>query len=85
LTRTKLEILTRNELAQIHDASLEVLASAEVRVDDYGVCEMLREAGAQVDESKGIVKIPKKLVHEALRKALEEFALYDRLTEYDEL
>jgi trimethylamine--corrinoid protein Co-methyltransferase len=78
LTRTKLEILTKDELVQIHNGSLEVLASAGVRVDESAACDMLREAGAQVDESKGIVKIPEKLVCEALRKAPKEFALYGR-------
>jgi trimethylamine:corrinoid methyltransferase-like protein len=34
LTRTKLEILAKDELSQIHDASLEVLASAGVQVDE---------------------------------------------------
>ena len=57
MTRTKLEILAKDELTQIHDASLEILASAGVQVDDPGAREMLREAGAQVDESKGIAKI----------------------------
>jgi len=75
LTRTKLEILTKDELSQIHDASLEVLASFGVQVDDSGAREMLREAGAQVDESKRIVKIPERLVHEALRGAPKELVL----------
>ena len=78
MTRTKLEILTKDELSQIHDASLVVLASAGVQVDDSSAREMMREAGAKVDETKGIVKIPEGLVQEALRKAPKEFALYGR-------
>jgi trimethylamine--corrinoid protein Co-methyltransferase len=76
LTRTKLEILTKNELTQIHDATLEILANAGVQVDDPGALEMLREAGAQVDESKGIVKISGRLVHEALSEAPKEFVVW---------
>lgn len=78
MTRTKLEILKRDELTQIHDASLEILANAGVHVDDSAAREMLREAGAQVEESKRIVKIPENLICEALRKAPKEFALYGR-------
>jgi trimethylamine--corrinoid protein Co-methyltransferase len=78
LTRTKLEILAKDELTQIHDASLEILASAGVQVDDPAARKMLREAGAQVDESKGIARIPEGLVCEALRKAPKEFRLYGR-------
>jgi trimethylamine--corrinoid protein Co-methyltransferase len=78
LTRTKLEILTKNELTEIHNATLEILAHAGVQVNDSATRRMLRESGAQVDESKGIVKISERLVHEALRKAPKEFALYGR-------
>jgi trimethylamine--corrinoid protein Co-methyltransferase len=78
MTRAKLEILSRSELTQIHDASVEVLAGVGVHVDDETTCGMLREVGAQIDETKGIVKIPEWLVDEALKKAPKEFVLYGR-------
>ena len=78
MTRVKFEILSTDEVTQIHDASLEILASVGVHVDDPAAREMLKEAGAQADESKGIIKIPESLVHEALKKAPRNFALYGR-------
>jgi trimethylamine--corrinoid protein Co-methyltransferase len=78
LTRAKFEILSADEVVRIHDASLEVLANAGVRVEDLDTRRMLEEAGAQVDKSNDVIKIPESLVHEALKKAPKEFALYGR-------
>jgi trimethylamine--corrinoid protein Co-methyltransferase len=78
LARVKFEILSSDEVVRIHDASLEVLAKAGVRVDDLETQRMLEEAGAQVDKSTGVIKIPESLVHDALKKAPKEFALYCR-------
>jgi trimethylamine--corrinoid protein Co-methyltransferase len=78
LPRAKFEILSRDELTQIHEASLEVLSGAGVQVDDPATREMLIGAGAQICERKEIVKIPESLVRDALKKAPKEFALYGR-------
>lgn len=78
MVRTTLEILSRDEVEQIHTASLEILSSSGVKIDDLAAREMLKEAGAQIDERKGIVKIPQALVLEALKKAPKEFILYGR-------
>jgi trimethylamine--corrinoid protein Co-methyltransferase len=78
LTRAKFEILSTDEVTRIHDASLDVLANAGVQVDDLESRKMLGEAGAQVDKSNGVVKIPEDLVHEALKKAPKEFLLCGR-------
>lgn len=78
MTRAKFEILSRDELMRIHEASLEILINAGVRVDDFAAREMLEQAGAQVDPRNGIVKIPESLVREALKKAPKEFALHGR-------
>ena len=78
LTRAKFEILSTDEVIRIHDASLDVLANTGVQVDDVETRKMLGEAGAVVDKSNGIIKIPEGLVHEALKKAPKEFVLYGR-------
>lgn len=78
LTRAKFEILSTDEVIRIHDVSLDVLANTGVQVDDVETRKMLGEAGAVVDKSNGIIKIPESLVHEALKKAPKEFVLYGR-------
>ena len=78
MTRAKLEILSRDEVIEIHDASVDVLANTGVRIDDSATRGMLKEAGAKAAENTGIIKIPESLVHEALKKAPKDFALYGR-------
>jgi len=78
LTRAEFEILSTDEVARTHVASLDVLVNAGVQVDDLETRKMLGEVGAQVGKSNGVVKIPEDLVHEALKKASKEFLLYGR-------
>jgi len=78
MARTKFEVLTGEEVEQIHRASLEILASAGVQIDDQAAREMVKEAGAQIDERKGIARIPESLVLEALKRAPRGFTLYGR-------
>ena len=78
MARTTLELLSEEDVEQIHSASLEILSSTGVKIDDSSAREMLKQEGAQVDECKGIVKIPETLVLESLRKAPRGFILYGR-------
>jgi len=50
-----LEILSEEETEQIHVASLEILSSSGVKIDDPSAREMLKQNGAEIDEHKGIV------------------------------
>ncbi len=78
MKRTTFEILSRDEIRQIHQASLEILANVGVEIDEPETCKMLGEAGAHVEQGKAIVKFPESLVREALTKAPKEFTLYGR-------
>jgi trimethylamine--corrinoid protein Co-methyltransferase len=78
MARTTLEILSKEEIEQIHVASLEILSSSGVKIDDPSVRQMLKQDGAEIDERKGIVKVPETLVLEALKKAPKGFILYGR-------
>jgi trimethylamine--corrinoid protein Co-methyltransferase len=78
VARTTLEILSEEEVEQIHIASLEILSSTGVKIDDPSARELLKQDGAQIDERKGIVKIPETLILDSLKKAPREFILYGR-------
>jgi len=78
MARTTLEILSGEDVEQIHAASLEILSSTGVKIDDPSAREMLNQNGAHIDERKGIVKIPETLVLESLKKAPKQFTLYGR-------
>jgi trimethylamine--corrinoid protein Co-methyltransferase len=57
------------ELDAIHEATLRVLADVGVTFPDAGAQALLAEAGAAVDSDTGLVRIPARLVEEALAAA----------------
>ena len=75
--RTKLQILSEDERAQIHERTLKVLAETGVRVDTTRGRKILKRTGAEVD-SKNTVRFPRALVEELLRLAPREFTLGSR-------
>jgi trimethylamine--corrinoid protein Co-methyltransferase len=72
----RLNVLTEDEIQQIHQATLEVLERTGVKVICDEALELLRDAGCEVDGD--IVHIPPQLVEEAIDSAPETFLLYDR-------
>ena len=62
-------MLSADERTQIHERTLHVLATAGMRVDTDQGREILRAAGAQVDEGTRIIRFPAKLVEESLALA----------------
>jgi len=79
---TRLEILSRDEIYDIHSATLQVLERTGVRVCDPKALEMLRGAGATVDSKTSIAKIPEHLLKDQMRKAPNHFSLFGRDTSY---
>ena len=65
--RTQLTVLSDNEKHRIHEASLRVLSATGVRVDSEKGRTILSHAGAEVDNSRNIVRFPRPLVEESLR------------------
>lgn len=69
--------LSRDQLERMHHASLEVLERTGVRLHLPEAVELLKKAGAQVDEGER-VRIPSHLVEWALRTAPRRVTLADR-------
>ena len=65
---SKIEILTQDEIEQIHQATLEILSTVGVRLPQERVLTMLEERGAMVNRETGIAKLPKSLVVQALQE-----------------
>lgn len=65
---SKIEILTQDEIEQIHQATLEILSVVGVRFPQERILTMLEERGAAVDRETGIAKLPKSLVEQALQE-----------------
>ena len=73
--RALLEVLSVDERSQIHERSLDMLATVGMRVDTMEGRRVLADAGAEVDEATRAVRFPPALVDEALRLAPKDFAL----------
>lgn len=74
--KTLFEVLSKEEIRRIHEASMEVLGSVGVKVDYSVARDLFKKAGAEVDEEKQSVRIPKSLVTWALEQAPKQFKLY---------
>ena len=66
------------ELDAIHEATLRLLAGVGVLFPDAGAQALLAEAGAAVDADTGLVRIPPRLVEEALAAAPRDVLLAGR-------
>jgi len=69
----RLELLTRDHLQTIHEATVEILETRGVKFQHEQALEHLRRAGAEVDSQTGIVKISRGIVESSVRKAPAEF------------
>jgi trimethylamine--corrinoid protein Co-methyltransferase len=67
-----------SEIEAIHDASLNVLEEVGVVFPDREARELLAGAGADVHADSGLVKIPRRLVEEALTSAPRDILLAGR-------
>ena len=74
----RLELLTHDELIDIHLATLEVLEHAGVWIEGEEALETFAQHGADVDCTSKVVRIPGHLVEEALRSAPSTLVLCGR-------
>ena len=81
--QTRLQVLSEDERSQVHERSLNVLAGTGVRVESAGGREILKAAGAQVDETSHIVRFHNNQVEEALGLAPKKFTLGARRPGWD--
>ncbi len=59
---TLLRVLSDDEKAGVHERTLKILAETGVRVETDKGRQILKDAGAEVDEVTKIAKIPRNLV-----------------------
>ena len=77
MLRPKLDTLSPEMVDQILSEALAVLEDPGVRVHNPQALDLLAQAGAQVDFTARIARIPEGLVRQALSSAPEEFTLFD--------
>ena len=76
--QTVVEILTADELAQVHERTLKVLPSTGCASTRTKGAASSRPPAPQVDEATRMVRFPRALVEEALRLAPKQFSLGGR-------
>ncbi|MEW5961414.1 MAG: trimethylamine methyltransferase family protein [Chloroflexota bacterium] len=81
--RAFFQVLSEDERAQVHERTLSILAKTGVRVDTARGRQLLKKAGAEVDENTNIVRFPRSLVEESLRSAPKKFMLGARRPGWD--
>ena len=74
----RVQVLSDDERAQVHERTLAVLERVGVRCDTDQGRRILAEAGAHVDEQSRIVRFPPELVERSLAAAGRRFALGGR-------
>jgi trimethylamine--corrinoid protein Co-methyltransferase len=75
---TNLRVLSDNEIAQVHERTLSILAATGVRVDTAQGRKILKEAGADVNSNTHVVRFPRDMIEESLQHAPRQFTLGGR-------
>jgi trimethylamine--corrinoid protein Co-methyltransferase len=73
--RALLQVLAADEQAQVHERSLRILDKVGVRVDTAKGRQILKGAGALVDDGTKIVYFPRDLVEQSLKLTPKKFTL----------
>ena len=81
--RMWIKVLSKAEIEEIHEKSLEVLEKTGIEVDHEKGLKILKKAGAKVNFRTKRVRIPKKLVKHCLKTVPEKFTLAARNPEKD--
>lgn len=79
----KLEVLSRSDMDKIHETTLRVLDNPGIMVNHEGARRIFKDAGCDVSEDTGIVRIPDFVVKKALSTAPESFIFHSRDGKHD--
>jgi trimethylamine--corrinoid protein Co-methyltransferase len=72
------KILRSAEIKRIHDVSLHILNKIGVRINHNKILDLLRDAGATVNNWTKVAKIPEYLVMDSIGKSSKKHVLYGR-------
>jgi trimethylamine--corrinoid protein Co-methyltransferase len=72
--REPLRVLSADDMARIHDAALTILQDVGMLFDHPEARQLLRKAGATVDDATGVVKFPRRLVQASVDQMRRAYA-----------
>jgi trimethylamine--corrinoid protein Co-methyltransferase len=64
----RIEVLDRDDIERLHQATLEVLSTVGCRLPHRRVLDLVRQAGAEVEDATATVRLPPNLVERAIRE-----------------
>ena len=73
--KLKLEVLTKEEVQKIHEATLHIIENVGVRFPSKRALEIWEAHGADVDHEKKIVRAKPQLIEDALKKCPPKYIL----------
>ena len=73
-----LQVLSDDDLAQIHEATLHILEHAGVKVCSPRMFAFLRDRGLPVDAERQIVRFPRRVIETEVAKTPAQFEVCDR-------
>lgn len=82
-SRLSIRILEDDDLTRINETARDILEEVGVLFPSTKALGILREAGAEVDDARGIVKIPSQLVDDCLSRIPRQYILAGRRPELD--
>ncbi len=65
--KAQIEVLSPNERTQVHERSLNLLATTGVRVMSVRGRKILKDAGADGDATSDIIRFPRALIEKLLK------------------
>ena len=74
----RMDILSRDDIEKIHEASLEIMEEVGVRFPSEKALNILEKGGAAIDRSRMIAKLPAEMVMDAIAKAPARYTLAGR-------
>ena len=81
--RVKLDLLSPDDVRQIHEATLDVIENCGVKFHSQNALDILEANGATVDRETTVAKIPGAVVEQAMSTVPHAFTLGARNPEYD--
>ena len=71
-------VLSPEDIAAIHEATVDILASCGVRVQSSRMLQLLADRGLEVDTQSGIVRFPRGSVEDAIASTPRSFEVFGR-------
>ena len=71
-----IEVFSKDEIQEIHSASMQLLADVGMKIDAQDARNLLKQNGAEVDNDSKFVKFPESLIREKLKTVPDHFRLH---------